>query len=82
MWIMSDNIYSAHSKHWIYVAIKIIIINQNEFHLELFICGGIWREVWADQGASGNEVMLFKTSTNTENMEALNASAGRSQVLL
>ena len=28
------------------VAIKIIIINLNEFHLELFICGGIWREVW------------------------------------
>lgn len=25
-------------------AIKIIIINLNEFHLELFICGGIWRE--------------------------------------
>lgn len=36
----------------------------------------------ADQGASANEVMLFKTSTNTENMEALNARAGRSQELL
>ena len=36
----------------------------------------------ADQGASGNEVMLFKTSANTENIEALNAGAGKSQDLL
>lgn len=35
----------------------------------------------ADREASGNEVILFKTSTNTENIEALNARAGKSQEL-
>lgn len=35
----------------------------------------------ADPGASGNEVTLFKTSINTENIEALNARAGKPQVL-
>ena len=37
------------------VAIKIIIINLNEFHLGLFICGGIWREVWQIWGPLGME---------------------------
>lgn len=34
----------------------------------------------ADQEASGNEVIVFKTSTNTDNIEALNATAGKSQL--
>lgn len=32
------------------VAIKIIIINLNEFHMELFICERIWREAWQIRG--------------------------------
>lgn len=34
----------------------------------------------ADQGTSGNEIVLFKTSTNTKTMEALNGRAGKSVI--
>lgn len=35
-------------------------------------------ERYGRSGAFGNEVILFETSTNTENIEVLNASAGES----
>lgn len=63
------------------VAIKIIIINLNKFHLGTIYLWSNLERAMADQGASGNEVILFKTSTNTENIEALNARARKSQEL-
>lgn len=42
------------------VAIKIIIINLNEFHLKLFISRGIWKEVRQNRGPLGMKQYYLK----------------------